>query len=44
MRCTAGYSLLDQKRNDILQKLEVYPVENKLAQYKQKWLKIIFIH
>jgi hypothetical protein len=39
MMCTTGYSLLDHKRNkDILQEFKAYPVENKLAQYKQKWL------
>jgi len=33
------YSLLHQRRNyDILEELEVDPIEKKLAQYKQKWL------
>jgi hypothetical protein len=37
---TAGYSLYDHKRNeDTLEELKVDdPVENKLAQYKQKLL------
>jgi len=39
MRHTAGYSLLDHRRNeDILEELTVDPLENKLAQYKQKEL------
>jgi len=38
-RRTAGYSLLDHRRNDdILEKLKADPVENKLPQYKQKLL------
>jgi len=36
MRRTKGYSLLDHTRNDILEEIQVDPVENKLAQYKQK--------
>jgi hypothetical protein len=33
-RHTAGYSLLDHRRNeDILKELKVDPFENKLAQY-----------
>jgi len=36
---TARYSLLDRRRNeDVLEELKVNPVENKLAEYKQKWL------
>jgi len=39
MRSTAGYSLLDHRRNEyILEELKVDPVEKKLAQYKQKLL------
>jgi len=38
MRRTAGYSLLDHRRNDILEELKVDAIENKLAQYEQKWL------
>jgi len=39
MRRITGYSLLDHKKNeDILEELKVDPIENKLAQYKQKWL------
>jgi len=39
MRSTAGYSLLDNRRNEcILEELKVDPVEKKLAQHKQKWL------
>jgi hypothetical protein len=37
-RPTAGYTLLDHRRNeDILEELQVDLVENKLTQYKQKW-------
>jgi hypothetical protein len=37
IRITAGYSLLDHRRNaDILEDLKVDPVEKRLAQYKQK--------
>jgi hypothetical protein len=36
---TFGYILvLDRRRNDILEELEVDTVETTLAQYKQKWL------
>jgi len=38
MRWTEEYSLLEQRRNDIFEKLKVYPSKNKLSQYKQKWL------
>jgi hypothetical protein len=39
MRCRAGYSLLDRKRNeDILEEHELDPVETKLAQYKRTLL------
>jgi hypothetical protein len=39
MRRTAGYSLLDHRRNeDILEELRVDPVKKKLAQCKQKCL------
>jgi hypothetical protein len=39
IRHTAGYSLLDNRRNkDLLEELKVDPIEKKLAQYKQKWL------
>jgi len=37
MRRITGYSLLDHKKNeDILEELKVDPIENKLAQCKQK--------
>jgi hypothetical protein len=36
---TGRCSLLDHRRNyDILEEFKVDPVENKLGQYKQKWL------
>jgi hypothetical protein len=36
MRHTAGYNLLDHRRNeDILEELQVEPVVKKLAQYKK---------
>jgi hypothetical protein len=36
---TRGYSSLDHSRTeDGLEEFEVYPIEWKLAQYKQKWL------
>jgi hypothetical protein len=39
MRRTAGYDLLDKRRNeDILEELKVDPVGKKSAQYKQKKL------
>jgi hypothetical protein len=39
MKHTAGYSLLDHRRNeDILEELNVEPVERELAQYEQKLL------
>jgi hypothetical protein len=39
MRRTAGYSLLDRRRNeDILEEINVDAVREKLVQYKQKWL------
>jgi hypothetical protein len=39
MRHTAGYSLLDHRRNeDILEEFNVDPIEKKLAQCKQKCL------
>jgi predicted peroxiredoxin len=42
MICTAGYSLLDHRRNeDVYKNLEVDPVKNKLAQYKQKLFKCV---
>jgi len=35
MRCTAGYSLLDHRRNeDILEKLKADPVKRKIVLYK----------
>jgi hypothetical protein len=37
MRRTAGYSLLDHKRNYILGKLDMDPIEKKSEHYKQKW-------
>jgi hypothetical protein len=38
MRRAAGYSLLDRRRNEnVLEEIRVDSVENKLAQYKQKW-------
>jgi hypothetical protein len=37
MRLTVGYGSLDHSGNDgVLEELKVGPVENKLAQYKQK--------
>jgi hypothetical protein len=42
MRCTAGYSSLDHRKNeDILEELKVGSVEKKLAQYNQKWLSYV---
>jgi len=39
MRCTAGYNILDHRKNeDILEELKVDLVEKKLGQYKQKCL------
>jgi hypothetical protein len=39
IKLTAGYSLLDHKRNeDISEEHKVDPVDKKSAQYKQKWL------
>jgi hypothetical protein len=39
MRRTAGYRVLDRRRNeDILEELTVNPVQKKLVQCKQKWL------
>jgi hypothetical protein len=39
MRITAGYNLLYHSKNeDILEQLKLVPVENTLAQCKQKWL------
>jgi hypothetical protein len=38
MRHTARYGLIDRKRDDILEKLKVDAVQNKLAHYKQKRL------
>jgi len=39
MRCTAGFILSDERRNeDILEVLNVDPIKKKLAQYKQEWL------
>jgi len=39
MTRTAGYSLLDHRRNeDILEEFKVDTVEKKLAQYRHKWL------
>jgi len=39
MERTAGYSLLDRRRNeDILEEIKVDAVREKLVQYKQKWL------
>jgi len=39
MRHTAGYGLLDRRRNeDILEDLEGDPIEKKLVQYKIKML------
>jgi hypothetical protein len=35
---TTGYSLLDHRRNEDVLELKVNSVENKLSQYKQKWL------
>jgi hypothetical protein len=41
MRRKAGNNLLDRKRNqDNLEELKVDPVRNKLAQYKQKMVKL----
>jgi len=38
MRRTVGFGLLDHRRNeDVLKKLQVDPLEKRLAQYK-KWL------
>jgi len=38
VRCMSGYSSLHPRRNqDILVELEVHPVEDELAQHKQKW-------
>jgi hypothetical protein len=38
----AGYSLLDHGRNeDVSKQFKVEPVENKFAQYKQKWLNYV---
>jgi hypothetical protein len=40
IRRTAGYSLLDHRRDgDISEKIKVDPVEKKLSQHKQQWLK-----
>jgi hypothetical protein len=39
MRLAARYSSSDQKRNeDILEECEIGPIENKLLQYREKWL------
>jgi hypothetical protein len=39
MSNTAGYSLLDQRRNeDTVGEFKGHLVENKSAQYKQKWI------
>jgi hypothetical protein len=39
MERITGYSLLDHKRNkDVLEECKVDPVENKVAEYKQRIL------
>jgi hypothetical protein len=38
LRRTAGYNLLNHKRNDeILEELHVTPLEDKLCTYRHKW-------
>jgi hypothetical protein len=38
LRRTAGYTLLDHKRNkEILEELHVTPLEDKLCTYRHKW-------
>ncbi|KAJ4434195.1 hypothetical protein ANN_22743 [Periplaneta americana] len=42
LRRTAGYTLLDHKRNeDILQKLNMQPLEEKVTEYRNRWLEHI---
>ncbi|KAJ4443944.1 hypothetical protein ANN_05733, partial [Periplaneta americana] len=42
LRRTAGYTLLDHKRNkDILQKLNMQPLEEKITEYRNRWLEHI---
>ncbi|KAJ4428270.1 hypothetical protein ANN_24287 [Periplaneta americana] len=42
LRRTAGYTLLDHKRNeDILQELKMQPLEEKIAEYRNRWLEHI---
>jgi len=38
MRHTTWYGLLDNRWNEIIEKLAADPVEKELVQYKQKWL------
>jgi len=33
-----GYTLLDHKRNELLEELKVQPVDKKLRRYKSNWL------
>lgn len=42
LRRTAGYTLLDHKRNeDILQELNMQPLEEKITEYRNRWLEHI---
>jgi len=34
MRRTAGYSISDQRRNEDISEIKVYPVEKKVTQYE----------
>jgi hypothetical protein len=38
---SGGHSLLNHRRNDILEEINIDPVEKKLAQYKQKRLNYV---
>jgi hypothetical protein len=43
LRRTAGYTLLDHKRNEeILEELHVTPLEDKLCTYRHKWFQRVY--